>query len=123
VLVVDPDEAIRNAVANLLDGLGYRVSKAADFVTAINLLAVESYDMVVTELTVRLANGYRLSDWLKQASPNTISVIMTGRCQAEVAKYMTTGLVDYWIFKPFRLNDLCVALKELGLPLNHQCFI
>lgn len=119
VLVVDDDAIICDAVTNILVSFGYVVSQADDGITAMSHLATSQYDLVITDFEMPLMNGYRLSAWLKQESPNTIVVIMTAACEAEVYQYMNTGLVDKWLFKPFGAEVLCEALNTVGLPTEY----
>ena len=116
VLVVDDDAIVCEAVTKILVSFGYEVSQADDGITAMSHLATSQYDLVITDFEMPLMNGYRLSAWLKQESPNTIVVIMTAACEAEVNQYMSTGLVDRWIFKPFGAEVLCEALTTVGMP-------
>jgi two-component system capsular synthesis sensor histidine kinase RcsC len=116
VLVVDDDATICDSIAKILESFGYEVFKAEDAIAAMSLLAIMEYDLVITDFEMPLMDGYRLSAWLKQESPNTIVIIMTGSCQAEVNQFMATGLVDKWLFKPFSLKELREALRKLEMP-------
>ena len=119
VLVIDEDDAIRNSIAKILSAMGYRVSKAENGMIAMSLLATDSYNVVVTDLEMPLLNGYRLCTWLKKESPDTKVIIMSSGCEAEVVKFMATGRVDRWMFKPFGVSELSCAFDELGLPVTH----
>ena len=119
-LVVDDDATICDSILAILESIGYTVLKARDAIVAMSLLASKQYDLVITDLEMPLMDGYRLSAWLKQESPRTIAIVMTGACQAEVNQFMTTGLVDRWLFKPFRLKELREALHKFGLPAERS---
>ena len=114
-LVVDDDATICDSIAKILESFGYKVLKAKDAFVAMSLLAIRQYDLVITDFEMPMMDGYRLSAWLKQESPRTIAIIMTGSCQAEVNQFMATGLVDRWLFKPFRLKELRETLRKFGL--------
>lgn len=120
VLVVDDDAIICGSVAKILETFGYTVSKAEDGIAAMSHLATSQYDLVITDFEMPMMDGYRLSTWLKQESPRTIAIVMTGSCQAEVNQFMATGLVDRWLFKPFRLKELREALHKFGLPTERS---
>lgn len=119
VLVIDDDDTIRDSIAKILTALGYRVTKAENGMMAMSLLATDSYNVVVTDLEMPLLNGYRLCTWLKKKSPDTKLIIMSSGCEAEVAEFMTTGLVDRWMFKPFGVSELSCVFNDLGLPITH----
>ena len=118
VLVIDDNETVRETVARILSAIGYNASKAEDGMTAMSRLASEEYHLVVTDLDMPMLDGYRLCTWLKQESPDTITIIMTGSADAENLERMATGAVDRWILKPFGLTELCGALDDLGLPVS-----
>ena len=58
-------------------------------------------------------NGFRLAYHIRKHSPQTRILIMTAYCQAEVVEYMDSGVVDGWLFKPFRLGELNEVLKSI----------
>ena len=118
VLVIDDNKTVRETVAKILSAIGYNASKAEDGMTAMSRLASEQYELVITDLDMPMLDGYRLCTWLKQESPDTITIIMTGSADAENLERMATGAVDRWILKPFGLTDLCGALDDLGLPVS-----
>jgi hypothetical protein len=33
-----------------------------------------------------------------------------------IAKWMTAGDIDGWLFKPFKIKDLSAMLESIGLP-------
>ena len=118
VLVVDNDTTIRDAVVKILESFGCLVSQADDGIAAMTMLAVSQYDLVVTDFNMPFMNGYRLSNWIKREFPKTIIVIMTATCQAEIEQFVSTGVVDKWLFKPFGHDELCEVFHNLDLPIN-----
>lgn len=61
VLVVDDDGYFRNAVADALDGLGYRVSGAEDVPVALAVLRNEAVDVVVADHVMPGLSGLALA--------------------------------------------------------------
>ena len=118
VLVVDNDTTIRDAVVKILESFGCLVSQADDGIAAMTMLAVSQYDLVVTDFNMPFMNGYRLSNWIKREFPKTIIVIMTANCQAEIEQFVSTGVVDKWLFKPFGHDELSEVFHKFDLPIN-----
>lgn len=116
VLVIDDNATIRDAVALILESFGCIVSKAEDGIAAMSIMAVDQFDLVVTDFDMPFMNGYRFSTWLKSEFPKTLIVIMTASCQAEIEQFVTTGVVDKWLFKPFGRDELCEVLHKFDLP-------
>jgi CheY-like chemotaxis protein len=115
-LVVDDDTIVMRLVANMLMGLGYHVDMAENGSIALSRITMTRYDVVVSDLEMPLINGFLLASKIKSCSDNTKTVIMTGRCHAEVINLMTPAIVDAWLFKPFNLDELCRVLDDLGGP-------
>jgi Response regulator receiver domain len=60
VLVVDDDGYFRNSVADALDGLGYRISRAEDVPMALAVLRSQPVDVVVADHVMPGLSGLAL---------------------------------------------------------------
>lgn len=113
VLLVQHRPVELHTMAQMLGLLGYRVTQAAKSADALLLFTRKRHDLVVSELDLPGLNGFRLARRIKMCAPVTRVLLMTARCQAEVAVYMDNPVVDGWIFKPFRLSTLSGVLKHI----------
>ncbi len=114
VLCVDDDESILEMMKDCLTHFGHRVKVASGgkygielFCTAI--LKSEPYDVVITDLGMPDVNGYRVARTIKDESPDTPIIMMTG----EGAIGKEGGAVDVVVCKPpciQELNDLLLRL-------------
>jgi CheY-like chemotaxis protein len=114
VLCVDDDESILEMMKDCLTHFGHRVKVASGgkygielFSTAI--LKSEPYDVVITDLGMPDVNGYRVARTIKDESPDTPIIMMTG----EGAAGKEGGAVDVVVCKPpciQELNDLLLRL-------------
>ena len=112
-LVVDDDTKIMHLVADMLAELGYQVDMAENGSKAMQKIRVRPYDIVLSDLEMPLANGFLLASRIKSHSSDIRTMLMTGRCHAEVPGLMTPAVVDAWLFKPFNLDELCRVLEDL----------
>jgi DNA-binding response OmpR family regulator len=117
-LVVDDNTVIMRLVAQMLEAVGYQVDTAQNGSRALSKASACRYDLVVTDLDMPKVDGYSLAFGIKRGFRDTKTVIMTGRCQAEVFDLMTTAVADAWIFKPFGFDELLHTLDDLGLPTS-----
>lgn len=115
VLVVDDNSVTLRLVTRMLEALGFVVDTAQGGPAAIRALDRSHRDLVVTDYQMPEVDGYTLATWIKQHAESTRVVMMTGCDYAEVSNYMNSGLVDAWIFKPFKLGQLAELLSELQL--------
>lgn len=111
-LVVDDDPTTLIIVGSMLKVLGFQVDSAKCGLSARHRLHESRYDVLVTDLQMPGMDGYSLASWLRQESMDTKVIVMTGTSRNEVVKYMDTGVVDNWIFKPFDMRHLGEVLAE-----------
>jgi CheY-like chemotaxis protein len=106
ILVAEDNKSIRDVVSMFLDFMGIEVALAGNGVEALSLFLKNSFDLVLTDLEMPIMDGWSLSHCIKERSPNTPVVLMTGADRETVWKKVERGSVDSVIFKPFKLEDL-----------------
>jgi CheY-like chemotaxis protein len=116
VMVVDDDIVIRQAVTTLFNRFGYPAVQADGSTDAIDLVRQTPYDLVVSDLDMPVLDGYQLACRIKQGSPRTRVVIMTGSGLPQAADFINCREVDGWLFKPFSIQAISNVMTALGLP-------
>jgi len=86
--------------------LGFDVALASNAIEALAAFIENSFDLVVTDLQMPMMEGSELAQLVKERSPNTPVILLTGSDRETVCRKVKTGSVDSVIFKPFKLNDL-----------------
>ncbi|MGD9368579.1 MAG: response regulator [Desulfobacteraceae bacterium] len=120
VLVVHHHPGTLHMMAAMFRKLGYRVATAFDSTKALLYFYRIPCDLLFTDLDMPVLNGYHLARLIKKHSPQAKAVAMTCCCQAEVADLMVDGIIDGWLFKPFKTNDFKDTLADIGLPVAHH---
>ena len=105
LLIVDDDEAIRDTLYDLFSDLHLcHVADTAD--RAIGWLDQESYDVVLTDISMPGVSGVELLGHVRQRQPDTPVIIISGITDQEHAKgLLRLGAFDY-LLKPFRLEQV-----------------
>jgi len=67
-----------------------------------------------------IMDGWSLSHCIKERSPNTPVVLMTGSDRETVRKKVERGSVDSVIFKPFRLEDFKRTVQGALAPRERE---
>jgi diguanylate cyclase (GGDEF)-like protein/PAS domain S-box-containing protein len=119
LLVVDDNEANRDALSRRLRQRGYLVSVAADGQEALALTASESFDLVLLDVEMPGISGLEVLTQLRTRRSHTqLPVIMvTARTQgADIVEAFRCGANDY-VTKPV---DFPVALARIGTHLSHK---
>ena len=112
-LVVNDNTIVMHLVADMLSELGYQVDIAESGSNALQKIRARIYDIVLSDLDMPLVNGFLLASRVKSHSSDIRTIILTGRCHAEVLELMTPAVVDAWLFKPFNLDELRRVLDDL----------
>jgi DNA-binding NtrC family response regulator len=106
VLLVDDDDVVRVIVQNILCSLGYETLDAKNAADAIESASNNSIDIALLDYRLPDKNGIELMQQLKEISPTTISIVITGDGSIERAvKAMQAGAWDF-LTKPITLEML-----------------
>lgn len=108
ILVVDDEPAIRNLLAEFLVDEGYRVHCAEDGAEALDLVATESPDVVVSDIRMPRVDGLALIQRLR-ADGQVIPVVL-------ISTWTPPGAMVgvRFVAKPFDLEHITEAV-ELSL--------
>ena len=66
--------------------------------------------MVLTDFNMPFMDGFSLAGHIKERSPFTPVIMLTGFDREVIGEKMEKGSVDYVIFKPFKLKDLQIII-------------
>jgi CheY-like chemotaxis protein len=120
ILVAEDNKSIQDVVSRFLDFMGFEVALAGNGVEALSLFLKNSFDLVLTDLEMPIMDGWSLSHCIKERSPNTPVVLMTGSDRETVRKEVERGSVDSVIFKPFRLEDFKRTVQGALAPRERE---
>ncbi len=112
ILVVDDEPSMRTALSILLRREGYQISQAGDGKKALEMLALEQYDMVLTDLKMEVVDGMELLRQVKTVNPHTEVLIFTAYGTiASAVEAMKLGAYNY-IGKPFDEEELLLKVAR-----------
>ncbi|HNS00517.1 MAG TPA: PAS domain-containing protein [Planctomycetota bacterium] len=115
VLFIDDEEAIVDIGRRALEGLGYRVLAATTGENALQLARTFEGPIHAAILDVGMPGlgGAGLLALLREARPDMRVMICSGYEREEVADELKTRGADGFLQKPFRIEQLGRALREL----------
>ncbi len=106
ILVVDDEERMCESMRALLSQEGYEVDTALDGIEAIKKAQKGRFDMVITDLRMSPIDGIKVLEGVKEASPQTLIVILTAYATLDSAiEAIGKGAYDY-LMKPVEFPDL-----------------
>ena len=73
MLVVEDDDAVREATTEFLSSIGYRVLSAGNGPEALHSLEthLNEIDLMITDVVMPAMNGTKLAAWHQQSGPNS----------------------------------------------------
>jgi response regulator RpfG family c-di-GMP phosphodiesterase len=111
VLIVDDETDIRELLCELLS-FNYECASRSSAEEALELLAVESFDLIISDITMSGMSGLEMIPHVAAISPETVVVMVSGMQTIESAiEALRTGAFDY-IMKPFDLRQVEAAVKR-----------
>ena len=114
VLIVDDDVHIRKLLELYLRDSSHEVHVAATGEEALELAERMSFHVVLLDLILPSFGGFRLCRKLKEGSPNTRVVIMTGDDSSQTRKSAEECGADRFLAKPFAAAEIRAMVAELG---------
>ena len=102
ILIADDDPIYREIAADTLTASGHQITLAADGGEAIKLLAADSFDAAIIDLTMPVADGITVIETLRKSSVNaTIPVIViTGHDDAQAVDRAYMAGATSFLTKP-----------------------
>jgi CheY-like chemotaxis protein len=107
ILVVDDDSAIRDALTLLLEDEGYAVRAAPDGLTALEAIAPDPPDLVITDLYMPGLDGLGLIARLRSERPDLPIVVVS----AAILVSPPAGVP--FVAKPFDAEHLLTTVTRL----------
>jgi CheY-like chemotaxis protein len=118
VLLVDDDDDVRRAYAELLAEHGYEVVTATNGIEALDAAHLGAPDVVVTDVLMPESDGFDLITELRGSFPDVPVIAISGGGRLEPGGYLQMasmlGAVAV-LSKPFRFRQLLDAIEELGI--------
>ena len=104
ILIVDDEPNIRQGLAEALDDQGYEIEQAASGEAALELVRLQTFDLVLVDLVMEEMDGIEVLREINREWPQTEVVIITAHGTVETAvKALKEGAYDY-LTKPINVK-------------------
>lgn len=113
VLVVEDDQEISAALRTGLEDVGYDVHIVRDGERAIRLLSRAKFSVVLLDLMLPGADGFRVCQSMRESGDTTPVLMLTAR---DAVKDRVAGLdtgADDYLAKPFEFEELLARIRAL----------
>src|SRR5271156_6972437 len=113
ILIVDDDDDLRRMLVDYLGSQGYTALGVRSVQQGSEALKSDTFDLVIADLRLEDGSGLDLLRQLKQITPRTYGILMTGYATMETAvEAIRIGLFDYML-KPILPAQLDLVLQRL----------
>jgi DNA-binding NtrC family response regulator len=124
ILLVEDEQGSREALLILLKE--FAIKGCSSGKEALELMAGERFDIVITDLLLPDMNGIEILSQVKLDAPRTEVILITGHASAETAvQAMKKGAFDY-ITKPLNVDELRIIIDkavEKGRLLSENVYL
>lgn len=111
ILVVDDDEHICKLCQNTLSRAGFHVDTTSNPSTALQMVAKEHVDLVLTDIKMPQINGLQLIRQIKYIDPDLPVILMTGFASVETALQAVREGANNFVRKPFNHQELVLTVN------------
>lgn len=116
ILVVEDDEALRDALLLTLEAAGHRVTGADSGPAALTALANNSFGMVVSDLRMAPMDGLTLLGEIRARHPGLPVLLMTAFGDVDKAVAAMRGGACDFMLKPFEPKALIEQIARYAVP-------
>jgi CheY-like chemotaxis protein len=106
ILVVDDEESVRQGISLMIECMGFQVQAAPCGEKAVNIFKEETFDLVLSDFHMPGMDGVALARAIKEISPRTPVILVTGDHKEITGKRPGRNSVDTAVPKPVMLNQL-----------------
>lgn len=116
ILLVEDEDPVRLFSARALRSKGYVVTEARTGAAALEILAENTFDLLVTDMMMPEVDGATLIKTARKDMPDLPVVCISGYTQEAVAKEISALPKVYFLPKPFSLKQLAGKVKTALQP-------
>lgn len=123
VLIVDDEQEIRQGLKLKVDweNLGLRIAgEASNGVEALERLANEAIDIVITDMNMPIMNGMSFLDTCHEQYPSLRFIVITGYEDFQYAKAAIRNQARDYLLKPVARSELTTALTNVKQELDKE---
>jgi DNA-binding NtrC family response regulator len=113
LLILDDEPIVCKRLRPAFQKAGYEVETFNDSASAMARIEEKRFDIIITDLKMKGIDGMHFLERIKEISPNTGVIVITGFATSDTAKEsFRKGAFDF-VAKPFKLNDIIEAVRRL----------
>jgi two-component system, cell cycle sensor histidine kinase and response regulator CckA len=115
ILIVEDEEDILDYLDSILSDAGCIIHRARNGQEGVDLYREHSadIDLVIMDMIMPVMDGCEAIEHLKQINPDLKVIVATGYSKGEVIEHTRSLGISHFIFKPFKVADLLILIREV----------
>jgi DNA-binding response OmpR family regulator len=113
ILIIEDETPMRTALADLLDGEGYRVLTAADGESGLQRALDEKPDLLLLDIMMPKLDGFAVCAELRRQQYDMPVLMLTAKGQVEDRVNGLDAGADDYLVKPFSTEELLARVRAL----------
>jgi DNA-binding NtrC family response regulator len=114
ILVIDDEKIVCDRLTTEMERAGFEVEAYTESADALQRMAAQHFDLVITDIKMRGPNGIEVMNFVKENYPLTRVVVITGFATVETAREVLKGGAVDFIPKPFKMSQLRELVQRLA---------
>lgn len=113
LLLVDDEASILSALKRLFRPHGYRVLTSESGMQALEILAQEPVDLIISDMRMPAMNGARFLAEARRSHPEAIRILLTGYSDiSSTIEAINAGEIHRYIAKPWDDREIVLIVRE-----------
>ena len=113
ILIAEDDRELRRLFAHVLIKNGYTVKEVANGKEALDAIANEYFDLIISDIMMPVMDGYTLVRMLRDAGNNTPVMIITAKDAFDDMRLGFLSGSDDYMIKPVNVNEMVIRVQAL----------
>ena len=112
ILIVDDEQSYRQLLSLVFDGDGHNIRTASNGREALEMLAAEPADVVISDVKMPDMDGIEMLRAVRETQPDLGVILMTAFASVETAREAFKLGADDFIQKPFDVEELKLIVRK-----------
>lgn len=113
ILIAEDDAELRQLFQHVLVKNGYDVSGVSDGRKALDALAADYYDLLISDIMMPVMDGYELVRSMRQSGVNTPVMMITAKDAFDDMRMGFLSGTDDYMVKPVNVNEMVLRVGAL----------
>ena len=115
ILLVDDEKILVDALGQMLESAGYRVTTRTDSEDALKTFETcpDAFDLLITDQTMPRLTGKHLASRMMEIRPDLPVILSTGFSDVVDREDAAAAGIREFIMKPFKFNDLSSRIRKV----------